>query len=343
MKAILMCITSLAAGLASPALAHEVTDEMTHAAQHFVATLTPEQRSQALIPFADAERANWHFVPRSRRGISFKAMKPEQRLLAFALLSTGLSQRGYGKALSVMSLETILAEVEQGRGPVRDPELFYLSIFGEPGDKEPWGWRVEGHHISFNFASVANRLPAVTPSFLGSNPAEVRQGPRAGMRVLAAEEDVARRLVQSLDETQRKAAIIAAQAPADILNVPGRSNYTKVQGIKQSQLAPAQSTLLVQLIREYLNLYRPQIADAEWKKIEADGLSNIHFAWAGGMERGQGHYYRVQGKRFVLEYDNTQDGANHIHTVWRDLENDFGADLLKEHYEQSHPQPSHPR
>jgi hypothetical protein len=326
--------------LAAPGTAQQVAQrvnaEMVEAATHWLASLTVEQRAAASVDFASPERHDWHFVPRERRGLSLKAMTAAQKPLAYALLATGLSQRGLGKALSIMSIEEVLREIEKGHGPVRDPELFYFTIFGRPGGTEPWGWRVEGHHLSLNFASVGTTLPSVTPSFFGSNPARVPHGPHAGWRVLAQEEELGRQLVHSLDEEQRRLAILDVQAPSDILNVPGRRDFTRPEGLPYRLLAPAQSTLLTHLIREYLERHRSEIAAAEWSKIEKAGLQTVHFAWAGGVEPGQGHYYRVQGKTFVLEYDNTQNGANHVHTVWRDLENDFGADLLKQHYAEGH-------
>jgi hypothetical protein len=313
---------------------HPATQEMAHAAMHLLAALTPEQRTKIGFDFADIERVNWHYVPRKRAGLPLKELTPEQRLLAHALLASGLSSRGYGKAVTIMSIETVLGALEQGHGPTRDPELYYLSIFGQPDSYEPWGWRVEGHHLSLNFSSVGAHVPAMTPSFFGSNPGEVRHGPRAGTRVLAAEEDLARHLVQSLSEQQRRVAIIMDEAPADILNVPGRQQ-TVPQGLPYNDMTAAQQAVLVQLIHEYIGRHRPDIASADWSKIEAAGLHSIHFAWAGAIEPGQPHYYRVQGTTFVLEYDNTQNNANHVHSVWRDFEHDFGIDLLRAHYEQS--------
>lgn len=308
---------------------------MAQAAIDFLASLTPQQQTKITFDFADIERTNWGFVPRPRAGLSIKVMTPEQRLLAHALLASGLSQRGYSKALTIMSLEGVLAALEQGRGPVRDPELYYLSIFGQPGGEEPWGWRVEGHHLSLNFSSAGIYTPSVTPSFFGSNPGEVRQGPRTGTRVLGTEEDLARRLVHSLDDGQRRQAIVMDEAPHDILNLPGRSLQTSPEGLAAGQMTKEQSALLVQLIQEYLGRHRPDIADADWARIQNSGLETVCFAWAGSIEYSKPHYYRVQGATFVLEYDNTQNNGNHVHSVWRDSENDFGVDLLRQHYEQS--------
>jgi hypothetical protein len=188
-----------------------------------------------------------------------------------------------------------------------------------------------------NFAAGGGHVWSMTPSFFGTNPGEVRDGPRKGTRYLGQEEDLGRKLAQSLTEEQRKQAIILPEAPKDIINVPGRNEQTKAEGIAQKKLMPEQQTQLAQLIRVYLDRHRTEVADAEWAKAGKAGLENIHFAWAGALEAGQPHYYRVQGPTFVLEYDNTQNEANHVHTLWRSFENDFGEDLLKRHYEQSHP------
>ena len=317
--------------------AHDATGEMADAANNYLNALSADAKAKSVFEFKDAERTNWHFIPRARKGLSIKEMTQEQRLLAHALLASGLSHRGYGKAVSIMSLEAVLAELEKARpGAARDPELYFVSVFGKPGGNEPWGWRVEGHHLSLNFTSNGTATGvSVTPSFFGANPGEVRGGPRSGTRVLGGEEELGRQLVKSLNEEQRKTAIILAEAPKDIINVPGR-NETKPQGLPQSKMSPDQTALLTKLIHEYLQRHRPDVAAAEWTKIEKGGFGNVHFAWAGGLERGEPHYYRVQGEKFVLEYDNTQNGANHVHSVWRDFGNDFGVDLLKAHYGSAH-------
>ena len=330
--AFLLGLTPLAASHA-----HDANVEMSAAASSFLAALTPDQKSKTAFAFADAERTNWHFIPRERKGLSIKEMAPDQRLLAQALLASGLSQRGYGKAVSIMSLETILAELEKGRGPVRDPELYFFSIFGTPG-KAPWGWRVEGHHLALNFTTASDAAPVMTPSFFGTNPGEVRDGARRGTRILGAEEDLGRALVKSLDDEQRKVAVILAEAPKDIFNDPKRVEPTKTEGLPQARMSPEQKATLLKLVREYLFRHRPDAAAEELAKVEKAGLEKLSFAWAGGLEPGQPHYYRVQGGSFVLEYDNTQNNANHVHSVWRDFDRDFGVDLLKAHRDAAHAQ-----
>jgi hypothetical protein len=229
--------------------AHDATAEMAMAANNFLADLTPEQKAKATFDVKDAERENWHYIPRARKGLPFKEMSPAQKLLAQALLASGLSNRGYEKAVSIMSLDEVLAALEQGKGPLRDPENYYVSIFGVPGGAEPWGWRVEGHHLSLNYTASGDETPSMTPSFFGSNPGEVRTGPRAGMRVLAAEEDLGRALVKSLDPEQLKQALIMETAPKDVLNIPGR-NDTTAMGLARGKMNPGQQAMLARLIKE---------------------------------------------------------------------------------------------
>src|SRR5262245_22890880 len=204
-------------GFAFALRAHTPAQEMADAATHFLAALSPEQKAKATFELKDDERLNWHFIPKARKGLPLKEMTPAQRHLAHALLNTALSQRGYMKASTIMSLEQILADIEQGKGPVRDPDLYFVSIFGKPGAKETWAWRWEGHHLALNFSLVEGDKISLTPSFMGSNPAEVRTGQRSGLRVLQGEEDLARNLVRSLDDKQRQVAIYTNTAPADII------------------------------------------------------------------------------------------------------------------------------
>jgi len=322
--------------LATAVRAHDATAEMEQAAKAFLSSLSEDQKAKAVMDFAGEERTNWHFIPRPRKGLPIKEMTQEQRLLAHGLLATGLSHRGYTKAVSIMSLESVLAILEKGKTgtPARDPEMYFVSIFGQPG-KYPWGWRVEGHHLSLNFTAAGDAAPSMTPSFFGTNPGEVKEGPRAGTRVLGVEEELGRSLVKSLNDEQRKKAVILPEAPKDILDIPGR-NETKGEGVVWGDLTQAQRDMLMKLIREYVGRNRPDVAAEDLQKVEKVGFDKLFFAWAGGFERGEPHYYRVQGGSFVLEYDNVQNGANHVHSVWRDFGHDFGADLLGEHYKTAH-------
>ena len=328
---------ALSLALLTPLRAHEAGNEMAAAANNLLVALSPEEKAKVAFDFADAERTNWHFIPRERKGLPIKEMTQEQRLLAQALLATGLSHRGYSKAVSIMSLEAVLAEIEKGKAgaPLRDPERYFVSIFGTPG-KGAWGWRVEGHHLSLNFTATDNGAPSMTPSFFGTNPGEVRVGPRNGTRILGTEEDLGRALVKSLNDEQRKEAVLLVEAPKEILNDPKRVDQTKPEGIAQSKLTEEQKAALLKLIKEYLFRCRPDVAAEDLAKVEKAGLDKVHFAWAGGFELGQPHYYRVQGGHFVLEYDNTQNDANHVHSVWRDFDHDFDNDLLKAHVGGTH-------
>jgi hypothetical protein len=324
--------------LSLPLHAHDANAEMTAAAVSFLAALTPEQKAKAVFDFPSDERKDWHFIPRPRKGLPLKEMSSDQKLLAEALLVTGLSSRGYVKAVSIMSLDAVLAELEKDKpkAPVRDPENYYVSIFGAPGVGATWGWRFEGHHLSLNYTLSGDADPSMTPSFFGTNPAEVRTGPRLGTVVLKAEEDLGRALIKSLTEDQRKVAILQVATPKDVLNDPKRVDPTNPEGIPQSQMTPEQTAALVKLIKEYLFRCRPDVAADDWAKVEKAGLDKLYFAWAGGLEPGQPHYYRVQGGHFVLELDNTQNEANHVHSLWRDFDQDFGMDLLKAHLDAAH-------
>ena len=320
---------------APPGDLSEVSKQMSTAAADFLSSLSQDQLKSATYEFSSDERLNWAFVPKSRNGIAFKDLSQKQRDLAMALLKTGLSARGYEKADTIMNqVELVLREIEHSDH--RDPGLYYITLFGKPGDKQTWGWRVEGHHVAFNFTVVDGKVIAGAPNFLGSNPATVRDGPHKGLRVLASEEDLGRKLVTSLSEDQRKVAVISETAPRDITT----SNQRKITpgapaGIPAEKLSAEQKQTLTDLIHEYANRLRPELAEQDLKKIEQAGADKIYFAWAGGLKSGEGHYYRIQGPTFMIEYDNTQNNANHIHAVWRDPENDFGEDLLKKHYEET--------
>ncbi len=301
--ALLLPLAVLSARAHPAADSRAVVEEMAAAANNFLVTLTAEQGAKAAYALNDNERFNWHFIPRERKGLPLKEMTPEQKHLAHALLSTALSHRGYVKASTIMSLEQVLRDLEQ-------------------------------HHLALNFMLIDGKEVSVTPSFLGSNPGEIREGPRKGLRVLGAEEDLARQLVRSLNDEQRKVAIYTNSAPREIIT--GNDRRAKAltpMGISAAKLNKAQTELLWHVIKEYVYRDRPELADQDLKRIEKGGAKNLYFAWAGSVEPKEGHYYRVQGPTFLMEYDNTQNNANHIHAVWRDFEHDFGDDLLRQHYE----------
>jgi hypothetical protein len=308
--------------------------EMTDAAQKFGDALTPEQRSKAVYELNDNERFNWHFVPKARNGLPLKEMTGEQKKLAHTLLKSALSASGYTKVTNVISLETILFELEN-KSPTRDTGLYYVSIFGSP-QKKDWGWRFEGHHLALNFFVCAGKLVSITPTFLGANPAEIPGGPRKGLRILAGEEDMARDLAKSFSEEQRKIGIFTNVAPREIITGNSRkARFLEPAGINWTQLNKDQQKTFTKLIHEYVLRYQHDIANAAMNRILRH-LDKVSFAWAGELEPGEGHYYRIQGPTFLIEYDNTQNKAKHVHCVWRDLENDFGDDALAKHYQQEH-------
>jgi hypothetical protein len=339
MKSALPRVTMIAAALMLLTSAYHRThspDVMSQAANAFLASLTPDQKGKATFQFQDEERFNFHFIPRERKGLAIREMTPTQQALAHALLAAGLSQRGFIKATQIMSLEEVLRIMENDSGERRNPEKYYFSIFGQPGGDNTWGYRVEGHHLSQNF-TVVRGMVSDTPSFFGTNPAEVRQGPRQGLRVLAAEEDLGRDLLNSLDEGQKKVAVVSATAYKDILTAAERTASLAGQpsGLPASKLNAKQFEKLMALLWEYANNVPEQMAQARMEEVKKAG-KNLNFAWAGVAERGGPHYYRVQAPTFLIEYDNTQNEANHIHSVWRELKGDFGVDLLGEHYKTSH-------
>ena len=320
------------------ARAHAPAVDMLDSATAFLAALSPEQKKQATYTLTDAERENWFFTPVPRQGLPLKQMNPKQRELAMALLRSGLSQRGLTRAEAIMSMELVLKELEKDNPPGRrDPSNYLVTVFGTPDAKQSWGWRFEGHHLSFNFTLVDGARVFFAPSFIGSNPAEVRSGPRKGERVLGEEEDTGRALVKSLDAAQRKLAVIDPKAPGEIIT----SNKKRAEplaplGITAPQLTAVQREQLVALVKIYAARQRTEISDATMSRILTNGADKLSFAWAGGLERGDPHYYRIQGPDFLIEFDNTQNDANHIHSVFREFKGDFGYDILREHSAQDH-------
>ena len=319
-------------------MAAKTAQKITEAARTFLAGLEQEQRTRVLFPLDSPERLNWDYRPVERVGLALKEMDSAQQQLAYALLAGGLSRSGNTKALGIMSLEKVLKALEgTGGRHTRDPLLYYICVFGDPSDESPWGMRIEGHHLSVNFLIQKGGEVAPTPNFFGANPAHVTQGPLQGLRVLAAEEDRARLLLVSLDDEQQKRAVKGEEAPSDIISGwEPRVKMDDPEGLAVSEMTSNQEQLLTDLVTTYTGRMSKDIADAHLNRIEKEGRKYIHFAWAGSTVKGRPHYYRLHGPSFLVEYDNTQDNANHIHSVWRDLRNDWGEDLLKNHYNRSH-------
>ena len=339
----ILCISTMTPPVASAAAAADPSAEpILEAAQRFLEMLSPEQRQRATMPFDDARREDWHYIPKAeRKGLALKDMTPEQLHMAHVLLSASLSQRGYAKATTIMSLDALLKELEQKAGftqmlSLRDPLFYYVTIFGEPAPGAHWGWSLEGHHVSVNFTLVGDRV-ASSPTFLGSNPHLVPPGPRGGLRILGREEDLGRKLVASLDEGQRAKAILAETAPNDIATAAERvvRPDQPPKGLPSTAMTPEQQTALRALIEVYVENVPPDLQAKRRAQFEGADFSTISFAWMGttepGVGPGHGHYYRVQAPTFLIEYDNVQNQANHSHTVWRDYDGDFGRDLLAEH------------
>ncbi len=328
-----LVILLLVAAGAAPRATRTPNADMAEAARRFLDVLSPEQRSHAAFALDNPARLDWHYIPRSRPGVTLGEMTDAQRAAARALMRSALSSRGVLKAEAIMQLDAVLRELEKDSGPTRDPLAYAFSVFGTPGEEKPWGWKLEGHHISLNFTSPSAEVTDVTPAFLGANPAEVPSGPRAGERVLAAEEDLGRELLRSLDEAQQAEAVLKMDAPADIITSPGRDlDSAPPEGLAVSKMTPAQRVIVERLLAEFAGNLRAELAEHELEHIRQAGWENVRFAWAGGAEKGQPHYYRLAGPTFVIEYDNTQNSANHIHTVWHDRGRDFGSDVLHDHY-----------
>lgn len=313
---------------------HPVTSEMTNAAKTFLASLNNAEKKQAKFTFKNEERENWHFVPMVRAGVRFGELKAHQQHLAFGLLGTGLSQKGLLTATQIMTLEQILAD-RGGDPEVRNTEKYYIAIFGEPSDQKTWGWRFEGHHLSLNFTVMENRVVGF-PAFFGTNPAELKKGPLKGMRPLGEIEDAARNLAVTLKE-HGNSPVFSEKAVKEILSHQDRTaKAQEVQGVSSKKMTGEEVKQLLALIDQVAAFQRKDISADKLRKIYSLQRKNLHFAWAGSLERGQGHYFRIQGTDFLIEYANTQNDANHAHLVWRDLKNDFGRDVLKKHYEEGH-------
>jgi Protein of unknown function (DUF3500) len=308
---------------------------MATAAEKFLADLTPEQRQQATFPVASDERMRWHFIPNEmfpRKGVALRGMTPPQRERAMELLKSGLSQRGYVTATAIIELENVLRELEKGGRFARDPVDYQFTVFGTPGARDAWGWRVEGHHLSLHFTIAGGKTVATSPTFTGSNPAEVKDGPKKGLRVLAPLEDLGRAMVMALDASQRSTAVLDATAPGDIVTM-NKNDISPLApaGVPASAMTADQRAALLRLIEAYASVVADDLAADRMARLKGAGLERITFAWAGPLEKGAKHYYRVQGPTFLIEYDNTQNDGNHVHAVWRDFAGDFGRDLLREH------------
>jgi hypothetical protein len=299
-----------------------------NAAAELLASLSEEQRSKAIRRLEDeSERRTWFYWPAPRAGLPLGDMTAEQRKLANHVVADVMSRTGLAKVQAIMALEHVLDEIEdrQGsrRGLPRDPALYYVTFFGEPSAAGPWSFRFEGHHVSLHVAVRGDDV-SCTPCFLGANPAVVRHRERVVTRPLGEEEDAARDLLEAAGER----AIVSPDAPDDILTVNAAKldHLPGADGVRVGREAE-------ELMAVYVERMRPDIASREMDRLRGEPMV---FAWAGSTQRGERHYYRLTGRTFLAEYDNTQDDANHVHAVWRDLERDFGADVLWQHVARDH-------
>lgn len=308
---------------------------LTDLANAFLNTLSPSLKEAAQYTLSDDERLNFNFVPLARKGPTFNDFNSAQKEAGLALLKSSLSQTGYSKALAIMELEKVLIIIENqpATSHYRDPLNYHFLLFGQPSPTQLWGWKFEGHHISVNFVLEGNKLIASTPSFFGANPGIVRIKEQEGKQVLRLETELGFSLVNALSPDQLKLARFAERAVAEIMTGNKRDvELLEPKGIAYKDLSTDQQTLFLRLIQVYIDNYQVGFSEDLKQKMEQAGWSNFFFAWAGSLTAGAGHYYRIQGPQFIIEYANTQNNANHVHTVVRDLTNDFAEDILKAHF-----------
>ncbi len=347
MKLVFLC--AWLAGCSLPA-GRSVSDERiaaAHAAESaraFIAALSEPQRIAATAPLGDPTRTKWGFVPSEYPGVMLGDLDLSQRESLRALLRATMSERGLATIDAIVALEAELHARESLRGldaRHRDPRRYWLQVFGEPSATGAWALRLQGHHISLHLAFSGGAMVGGSPRFLGANPHRIPDGPRAGARVLIAEEDLARALLASLTDAQRGIVIVDSTAPPDVVLGPARAAAEAglARGLTFGAMTTAQRDALWLLVEHFAGALAPEFAAADLRRIRDAGLDGIAFCWMGGERVGEGHYWRAQGPTFVVEYDCTQDGANHVHTVWRDFARDFGGDALRAHYEAAHLRP----
>ena len=315
--------------LAVPLFA-DVSLPLFQSANGLIAKLTDEQKKQALFPLGAEERENWHYVPIDREGVRLDALDEAQRTLLQGFLANSLSAEGHTTAKEVIQLETLLYE-RSNQSEFRNPGKYTVAIFGTPSADKPWGWRFEGHHLSLNFTIISDKVTLTTPFFFGTNPAEVREGELKGLRPLGAIEDAARKLAGTIYSEDEKVRF-TDDPPREILSAQKRTAQSlSKKGVSFSKLSDAHKKEMLELVKAIAAKQRP-----EFLTITEENIAEARFAWAGEFEAGKPHYFRIQTSEFLIEYANTQNNANHAHLVWRDFDNDFGRDILKDHLEHSH-------
>jgi len=317
-----------------------VVEQTREAVLDLLASLTPDQLDTIRAPFDTPDHKKWTYLPGPVPGLALTDLTPAQQRLVERLVAIGCSERGAADVWAVLDAEIIirglpdLPESGEWEGSVVG-DRYFLRVLGDPAGTEPWAWRLNGHHLALHVTLVDGAI-AFTPQFLGSNPAEVRSGPQAGRRFLAAEQDLGFQLLQSLEAGQREVAVVSPEAPDDILtrHDPVADASRLHRGLAYGDMNQEQRQLLSLLIGQYVGRAAGPIGLQTWQDITEQGIERLSFAWAGATEPGVAHrhYYSIAGPSFLAEYDNTQDDANHIHSVWRDVRNDWGTDLLAAHY-----------
>jgi hypothetical protein len=340
-RAVLKAAATLGTGGSVPsagwAMAPAVAGEMTKATSAWLSLLDNAQRAASHFPWDDPRRMDWYYAPRSRPGVTLGEMNAAQTAATWDLLGTLLSARGLAQARGQLMVEGILGELTNNPS-FRDPGNYALVLFGDPAGSDPWSWRIEGHHLVLNTVVAPGHGVAVTPNFFGANPARVPSGHHHhGFRLLGAEEDAAFGLIRSIEGDLRGQVLIGNRSLGDIIAGPGREDILKsYEGAPLSRLNTAQQAGVVHILELYAATLREEIATAAMARIKDAGLETLHFAWAGSLAPGNPHYFRIHGPSALLEYDNTQNGANHAHSIWIDPQGLFGRDLLKAHYHDAH-------
>ncbi|WP_324024802.1 DUF3500 domain-containing protein [Maribacter sp. BPC-D8] len=303
----------------------------------FISSLTTQQKSKIVHEFKEVTRDDWHFLPWSlyeRKGLPLKELTPDQKGLVHKLLQSSLSDTGYKQTTEIIGLEKVLAAIS-GNTVYRDPQKYYVSIYGDPANEDAWMWSFEGHHVSLHFTTVADKV-SYSPRFFGSNPGRIMEGEHKGFSPLVNEEDLGLELINMLSDSQQKIAIFNEKAYNDIQSWNNSvAEKLPSEGILVSDLNANQKKQVMSIIYEYVSTIPTDQAKEKMDAIRNEELNDMRFAWAGATVLGKAHYYRIQAKSFMIEFDNSQDNANHIHSVWRDFDGDFGRDLLKEHYKKS--------
>ena len=312
----------------------QITSEIAEACNNWLNSLSPEQKAKGTYDFRDGERIFWYYPPLNRHGLPLRDMDENQRQLAYAIIDATLAPDTAEKAKLIMEHELVLGPIEVEEGTAnwdRNPELYYWTVFGEPGGDGPWGWRAEGHHVSLHINAWEDKIISVTPFFLGANPAEVLKGGKQGLRILDRREDLAIELINSFDDDQKARAIVHEKAPWDILTYnSSKAAVHDNEGVSGAEMTGTQRETLMSIIAEYVSGMRSDYAENKMAELRERGLDNFRVVWAGALDRSRDHYYRIHGGNFIIEFDNIQNGANHIHSVWRDVENDFGEDVMRD-------------